>query len=137
MDQVELQCMSSSNFQDGILLATKDGGRNWIELPHPPTVDQMTWISPNVGWIAGGVLKGDLLSKRNGRLTWQKQTPPVLPRHLAAIIHQGRRGECARCYSFAKVQQPPRNIGTLIFGLGGASDGQLRAGLTPGAPASS
>lgn len=74
---MELQAMTSSNFKYGILLATKDGGRSWSELPEPPTVDRMTWISPNVGWIAGGVSQGDLFATRDGGLTWQKQTPPV------------------------------------------------------------
>ncbi len=57
---LELKRVSSSNFKEGVLLSTKDGGKSWIELPRPPTVDRMTWISPEVGWIAGGVSQGDL-----------------------------------------------------------------------------
>ncbi len=74
---IELQRTSSSNFKDGILLATRDGGKHWTELPQPPTVDKMTWISPSAGWIAGGVLGGDLFATRNGGLTWQRQTPSI------------------------------------------------------------
>lgn len=74
---LELQRASGSNFQEGILLATKDGGKSWVELPSPPTVDKMMWISPELGWIAGGVLRGDLFSTRDGGLSWSKQTPSV------------------------------------------------------------
>lgn len=74
---LELQRASSSNFQEGILLATKDGCKSWLQLPNPPTVDSMTWVSPQVGWIAGGVLKGDLYSTRDGGQSWSKQTSTV------------------------------------------------------------
>ncbi len=76
---LELQLASSSNFKYGLLFATQNGGATWSELPRPPVVDQMDFISPTVGWIAGGPAGDSLYRTTDGGKSWQAQTLPVPP----------------------------------------------------------
>jgi photosystem II stability/assembly factor-like uncharacterized protein len=73
---LELQRMSSSNFKAGLIWKTQDGGRSWTELPIPPTVDQIKFISSNVGWIAGGPGGGNLYRTANGGQSWTDDRVP-------------------------------------------------------------
>jgi hypothetical protein len=78
-----LQRNSSSNFKAGIIFRTQDGGRSWTELPIPPTVDNMRFISSDVGWIAGGPGGGSLYRTADGGQSWTDDRVPQPPATIA------------------------------------------------------
>jgi hypothetical protein len=80
---LELQRISSSNFKQGIIFRTQDGGQSWTELPTPPTVDNITFVSRQVGWIAGGPGGGNLYRTADGGQTWTGDRAPQ-PATIAA-----------------------------------------------------
>lgn len=67
---------SSSNFQFGSLLRTRDGGATWNALPAPPVVGKLAFVSADVGWLAGGVQGDRLYLTTDGGTTWRRQVFP-------------------------------------------------------------
>ncbi len=70
---VMLRLPSSPNFSRGLLFATHDGGLTWQRLPAPPIADEIEFISPKVGWLAGGPAGDRLYVTRDGGQIWQRQ----------------------------------------------------------------
>ena len=67
-----LDVVSSSNFDLGILLMTSDGGRTWRRSPHDPMVaGPITLVTTEEGWLAGGVGDELYVTFDNAR-TWQE-----------------------------------------------------------------
>jgi hypothetical protein len=68
---------SSSNFSVGELWRTSDGGRTWTELA-APSGGTIHFVTPTLGFLAGGPLGEKLFITRDGGSSWQAQTvaPP-------------------------------------------------------------
>jgi probable HAF family extracellular repeat protein len=70
---MNLDVVSSANFQLGILLSTEDGGRTWDLTPDSPGVaGSITFISPKLGWLAGGPGGENLYVTRDGSNSWEQ-----------------------------------------------------------------
>lgn len=67
--------MTGSNFSAGRLLRTLDGGKNWLPLDLP-IGEAVSFITPNAGWIVGGVSGKEIYRTRDGGQTW---SPVPLP----------------------------------------------------------
>ncbi|MEO5560191.1 MAG: glycoside hydrolase domain-containing protein [Dokdonella sp.] len=79
---------SSSNFQRGRLLRTDDGGRSWRVLPAPPIVAQPVFVSPQMGWLAGGPQRDRLYVTRDGGTSWQRQTLPGVDANRRVVFQR-------------------------------------------------
>lgn len=63
---------TGSNFSLGALFKTSDGGRSWTKLSLP-IGEPVYFVTPELGWVAGGPA-GDLLYRtRDGGQSWQAQ----------------------------------------------------------------
>jgi photosystem II stability/assembly factor-like uncharacterized protein len=69
---VVISLPSSSNFSLGRLFRTSDGGATWTELTIP-LGQPVRFITPNVGWVAGGPGGNELYVTRDGGATWEPQ----------------------------------------------------------------
>ncbi len=67
---------SSSNFSRGTLFATRDGGQTWRRLDIP-IGEPVAFVTPEVGWTAGGAAGSELYNTLDGGQTWQTVTPGV------------------------------------------------------------
>lgn len=71
-----LRAPSSSNFQRGTLLRTRDAGSTWTVLPTPPIIGRTAFVSADTGWLAGGLEHDRLYMTRDGGETWLPQALP-------------------------------------------------------------
>ena len=70
---VNFSMASSSNFADGLLLATEDGGRTWKRPQDEPGVrGSIHFVTANEGWLAGGPGGQHLYVTRDGSKSWQE-----------------------------------------------------------------
>ena len=76
-----IRAESSSNFDNGILFKTTDGGATWNELNLPvdrfnaPIGDPVYFVTEQLGWIVGeSQVDGHLYRTQEGGQTWQSQT---------------------------------------------------------------
>ncbi len=60
---------SSSNFSLGVLFRTDDGGATWRELAMP-IGEPVVFVTPEVGWTAGGAAGDDLYRTQDGGQSW-------------------------------------------------------------------
>jgi photosystem II stability/assembly factor-like uncharacterized protein len=63
---------TGSNFSLGRLFRTDDGGGTWTEL-QIPVGEAVRFLTPDLGWTAGGASGGKLYATRDGGRTWQRQ----------------------------------------------------------------
>jgi photosystem II stability/assembly factor-like uncharacterized protein len=83
---------TSSNFSLDVLFKTMDGGQTWTELALP-IGEPVYFVTPDLGWVAGGPAGDQLYRTRDGGQSWQAQPVgqakagriSVLP---AARLHQ-------------------------------------------------
>jgi hypothetical protein len=68
---------SGSNFNNGRLFHTQDGGDSWTELPLPPSGGHLSFVSADNGWILGGASGHDLFVTTDGGNHWSQQAFPV------------------------------------------------------------
>ncbi len=65
---------SSSAASRAFLFQTSDGGHDWMQLPDPPVNGSMRFLSPQTGWLCGGVQGDELYVTRNAGQTWSSRT---------------------------------------------------------------
>jgi photosystem II stability/assembly factor-like uncharacterized protein len=63
---------TSSNFSVGTLFKTTDGGQNWTELALP-IGEPVYFVTPDLGWVAGGPAGDQLYRTQDGGQSWQAQ----------------------------------------------------------------
>jgi photosystem II stability/assembly factor-like uncharacterized protein len=68
---------TSSNFSLGTLFGTRDGGQTWRRLTLP-IGEPAAFITPEVGWTAGGAAGNELYRTQDGGQTWQAVRPDSL-----------------------------------------------------------
>ncbi|OGO32003.1 MAG: hypothetical protein A2Z16_16755 [Chloroflexi bacterium RBG_16_54_18] len=73
-----LQSPSSSNFNNGVLFKTDNGGISW-ERQEIPVGEPVYFINPEVGWTSGGTAGQELYRSTDGGETWQLQNLINLP----------------------------------------------------------
>lgn len=73
---VVVKLVTSSAFSRGDLFATSDGGLTWTKRS-APLGDPVRFVSPTVGWMAGGPQGDQLYRTRDGGQTWEPQTAPA------------------------------------------------------------
>ena len=81
---VMLRLPSSSNFSFGELLTTSDGGTTWNVLPKPPVSGAITFVTPRMGWLAGGAGHMSLYVTHDGGANWERQRLPDMPTSTAS-----------------------------------------------------
>jgi photosystem II stability/assembly factor-like uncharacterized protein len=64
---------TSTNFSTGALFHTDDGGRTWTERTIPIGAP-VTFVTPEVGWTAGGAAGDELHRTTDGGRTWRLQS---------------------------------------------------------------
>lgn len=67
-----LKVATSTNFSEGDLFATSDGGKTWKQLATPPIGDSVHFTSATDGWLAGGPAGDKLFVTHNGGNSWQQ-----------------------------------------------------------------
>ncbi len=67
-----VQRASGSNFDQGALFQTTDGGETWSRLP-APSGNPVRFVTANTGWIAGGPDGSDLFRTLDGGRSWENQ----------------------------------------------------------------
>jgi photosystem II stability/assembly factor-like uncharacterized protein len=67
-----IQVPSSSNFKLGNLFQTTDGGNSWTKLTIP-IGEPVRFLTPELGWTAGGADGNELYITRDGGRTWDAQ----------------------------------------------------------------
>lgn len=67
---------SSSNFSRGALLATRDGGATW-QPRTLPLGEPVRFMTPMVGWTAGGPAGNKLFRTQDGGVTWEPEGVPA------------------------------------------------------------
>jgi photosystem II stability/assembly factor-like uncharacterized protein len=82
---IVLKELTHSNFSNGRLLHTTDGGKSWqtLDLPIGETV---RFITKEIGWIAGGVGGKELYQTQDGGRTWRSVILPLLKGTINAIM---------------------------------------------------
>jgi photosystem II stability/assembly factor-like uncharacterized protein len=65
---------TSSNFSEGTLFKTTDGGGSWTQLTIP-VGEPVYFVSSQIGWTAGGAAGDELYRTEDGGLTWLGQRP--------------------------------------------------------------
>lgn len=80
---------SSSNFSNGVLFRTTDGGKTWTLLPPPPISDPVVFISSERGWLAGGPAGDNLFITRDGGQSWEAQSVDVLAAGATSRVFYG------------------------------------------------
>ncbi len=73
-----LRRQTGSNFQQGLLLVTSDGGQSW-QSSETPAAAPIFWLDGQRGWLAGGPSGKELYHTPDGGRTWQ---PVSLPEKL-------------------------------------------------------
>jgi photosystem II stability/assembly factor-like uncharacterized protein len=73
---VALKLQSGSNFSQGRLFATQDGGRSWQERSLP-LGEPVRFVDPLRGWVAGGPAGDQLFNTVDGGLTWSELSLPI------------------------------------------------------------
>jgi hypothetical protein len=69
---LDLAIDSSQAFELGMLIVTADGGKTWHEAEGDPAIDaEITLVTPNEGWLAGGPGSSDLYGTRDGGKTFE------------------------------------------------------------------
>lgn len=63
---------TSNNFSVGALFGTTDGGQTWARLTIP-IGEAVYFVTPEVGWTAGGTAGDELYRTQDGGRTWQLQ----------------------------------------------------------------
>ena len=71
-----LHQVSSSNFSVGALLKTDNGGVAWTLLPSPPAAGSINFITPQIGWMAGGPMGDGLWRTEDGGKSWESSSIP-------------------------------------------------------------
>ncbi len=67
--RVVLKRATSPNFSVGTLFSTTDGGQSWVR-HSMPIGEPVRFVSPEVGWVAGGAAGNELFVTRDGGETW-------------------------------------------------------------------
>lgn len=67
---ISIKLASSINFSQGVLFATQDGGKTWVERSQP-VGEPVHFIDANTGWVAGGAQGNELYFTHDGGRTWQ------------------------------------------------------------------
>jgi photosystem II stability/assembly factor-like uncharacterized protein len=63
---------TSSNFSLGVLFKTTDGGQTWTKLALP-IGEPVYFVTPELGWLAGGPASDQLYRTQDGGQSWQAQ----------------------------------------------------------------
>ena len=76
---VLVKLVSGSNFSQGLLLRTSDGGNTWQENPNVPSAGRIHFTNEKDGWLVGGPQEDQLYSTHDSGLTWARVEikPPV------------------------------------------------------------
>jgi hypothetical protein len=77
---VMVKLTSSSNFSNGLLFESSDGGSTWQKLPDPPIGDSIRFVTNELGWLAGGPGGDRLYNTRDSGRTWSRVSVEALNR---------------------------------------------------------
>ncbi|MGE5376761.1 MAG: glycoside hydrolase domain-containing protein, partial [Bacteroidota bacterium] len=77
---------SGSNFSNGTLFTTSDGGNSWKRFPLP-AADKVHFSDPQLGWAIGENAGGRIFETADGGATWKDVRPADLPGDAAAILY--------------------------------------------------
>jgi len=88
---LNLSVTSSSNFRSGLMFKTDDGGNTWKRPRQDPEIaGHMFFLTPEIGWLAGGPGGERLYVTRDGGGSWQQvslNAPPQLNAPVYAAIY--------------------------------------------------
>ena len=77
---------SGSNFSEGTLFTTSDGGNTWTRSTLP-VADQVIFSNSQIGWASGSPTGDQVFKTEDGGNTWQS-TEPDLPLHSSVIVYK-------------------------------------------------
>jgi len=87
--------ISGSNFSLGTLFRTEDGGDTWTQLSIPIGAP-VRFVTPSVGWTAGGPAGAELYQTQDGGQTWTRRAPTSLtspqPQYLLPDFSDSQTG---------------------------------------------
>lgn len=114
--------ISSSAASRAGLFFTRDGGSSWSRLPDPPINGSIRFISPQTGWLCGGVLGNELYVTRDGGRTWQRRMlePPsevqkaYRTTYYTPVFHDPNHGFAAATFDIPKTMFGGHEISFLI-----------------------
>jgi|GEM_PF-1456813 len=119
---VILTKQSSSAGSRAGLFYTRDGGNSWSRLPDPPINGSIRFISPQTGWLCGGVLGHELYVTHDGGRTWQRRilAPPSEVQkayriaYYPPVFQDGNHGVIAATFDIPKTMFGAHEISFLI-----------------------
>jgi len=82
---IVLKELTLSNFSNGRLLHTSDGGKSWQHLDLP-IGDTVRFTSHERGWVAGGVSREEFFQTHDGGRTWESIMLPLPKGTINAIM---------------------------------------------------
>jgi photosystem II stability/assembly factor-like uncharacterized protein len=86
---------TSRNFSLGTLFRTADAGRSWTRLS-VPIGDPVYFVTPQLGWVAGGAAGDELYRTQDGGQTWHAHDLPLAEGEARRVrlpaFDDGRRG---------------------------------------------
>ncbi len=105
---------TSLNFSTGSLFKTLDGGQTWTQFSIPIAAP-VYFVSPTIGWLAGGPAGDKLYRTQDGGQTWATQSIPV-----PALSTKQRLS-----YQLPKFDDANNGLLPAVVTIGGQSEVQL------------
>ena len=83
---VSVKQSSGSNFSNGTLFTTSDGGNSWTRFTLP-IADQVYFSNPLNGWTTGGPASNEIFNTQDGGHTWQSAALDF-PLNSSAFVYE-------------------------------------------------